>query len=111
MSMRMVPPGSVIERAYYALPGDYSSGDEFEDFVEARNERFRRHAALVEEVAARYPGWENAEQIGVDAARAKCVVDLRWMIRYPDGGGTDCVAERINLFDFAERVRKGQVKV
>lgn len=110
MSLRLVNPGSVIERVYYVVPEDYSIGTEYPDFISARDAAIARYHAIYEQVAAGYPAsWDatRVAEIAHKAAAVKAVVDLRWVIKdsngVPNGVTSDSVIERINVAHMATR--------
>lgn len=93
-----VPDGSVIERTYFAVPQTYSGGDEFTSFIAATRAALARRDEVKAQVTAGYPAnWPGLDEIAQRAADVKAVVDLRWVIKYPDGGGTDMVVDRTNV--------------
>lgn len=84
MSLRLIPPGSTIERTYYAVPGYYGLEREFDTFEEARDYAVQRRD---EHLAVSVPE---------TVANRRCVVDLRWVIAHPEGS-TDTTIERISV--------------
>lgn len=93
MSMRLVPAGATIDRVYYAIPTYYTIGDEFETWNEAVTEAKRRYAEVLAQLTASMGGYATPEEIE-RTAKTNVNVDLRWHIRYPDGGGMDTMIER-----------------
>lgn len=97
MSLRLIEPGAVIERIYYAVPTDYTIGTEFSTFLDAVDAALTKRDETEAAVASYYPiGWPEAADIAQRAAHVKAVVDLRWVIRQ-SGGSTDVVIERTNV--------------
>ena len=100
-----IPAGSTITKVYLQVPGLYGSGmAEFPDTREgwdaavlAGRERMQK---IVDEIISSYPpNWPGIKDYALKAAVAQVVIDLRWGIDYPDGGGTDMVAERFKVAD------------
>lgn len=101
MTFRLVPEGATITRTYLAVPGTYTSGEEFPNTTEGWDAAVRcareKHAGIVASVVAGGLGEEYARA----CADAQAVVDLRWTIKYPDGSvpmsGLDTVVERLKV--------------
>lgn len=73
--------GATIEGVYFAVPTHYTTGDEHPTLADAFN------AARLEAAAARdaNPG---------ALIPNKVTVDVRWVLRHPDGSTTDVVVDR-----------------
>ena len=98
MSLRGVQPGAVIERIYYAVPGAYTIGETFEDWESAVRYAKGRRLELITALGASMEGYASAAQIQA-TADAQVRVDLRWVIRNPDGRTIDAVLESYRNVD------------
>jgi hypothetical protein len=92
MSFRSVRAGAIITRVYYSVPDHYTTGDTFEDRDAAVTHAQAKHAALVESLTESLGEFSDPEQILANAD-TQIRVDLRWVIRLPDGGGLDITVE------------------
>ncbi|MBM0205770.1 hypothetical protein JNW90_24205 [Micromonospora sp. STR1s_5] len=94
MTLRSITPGSTIVRAYYAVPGDYTIGQTFTEWDDAVIAARTRHAELVASLTESLAGYATSEEVR-ETADTQVAVDLRWVIRTPDGTELDTVIERI----------------
>lgn len=98
--LSLIKAGSVIERVYFTVPETYGPGNEYATFVEAGRAATQRRNEVYEQVFASHPEIrdERAKRtLAAKAADVKAVVDLRWVIKQPDGNSTDTVVERTNV--------------
>ena len=79
-------PG-IIERVYYAVPGNYTSGEDFGLNLEAAVA-----AAQASIVRFEYPGQKP------DHTFSRAFVDRREFVRWADGNATDRLVERVEIF-------------
>lgn len=102
-SLRGVPEGTIVARTYYSIPGHYGSGDEFfpttgtgwSDAVRAARAKKAHLVESLTESLGRYSTAEGVEEIAGRQVR----IDLRWALRYPDGGGLDTPVESYTNID------------
>jgi hypothetical protein len=92
MSFRLVQPGSQITRVYYSVPEHYGIGPEFDTWDDAVRHAQAKRAELVASLTESLGEFSTPEQTA-HTADVQVRVDLRWDIKYPDGGGTDMVVE------------------
>lgn len=98
MSLGLIPSGSVIEDTYWAVPTTYGTSGRHESFISATRAALTRRDEIREVVRESYPSnWKDRDQIAKDAAKVGCVVELRWVIRHPNGDKTDTSVERTNV--------------
>lgn len=93
MALRHVPVGSVIERVYYAVPDHYTIGTECETWDEAVLTAQERHRRLTETLKESLRRYSSPEQIEA-SVDAQVRIDLRWVIRQPDGTQYDTPMEK-----------------
>jgi hypothetical protein len=95
----LVKPGDVIEDVYFAVPEHYGIGERYPTFLAAVRGALALRERVRESVRAGYPPeWPDLDRIADDAAKVKCVVDVRWVIRHADGSGSiDTVIKRENV--------------
>lgn len=79
MTLQTVPVGATIVEAYYAIPGHYTIGQRFPSFTDALDH------------ASHYP---------------QPVIELRWVLKYPQGGSLDTPIERIGAEQVAALLDK-----
>lgn len=97
MTLRHLPPGTVIERAYYSVPqhatlGYTTPGNTHDDWDAAVVHAQGRRGALAASLTASLGEWSTPDDIAA-GADAQVRVDLRWVIRRPDGATEDTVVE------------------
>lgn len=94
--LSLIPAGSTIERVYWAVPGLYGQGHEFDNWDDAVRAAQAKRTALVESLTASLGRYATQEEIE-RTADVQTVIDLRWVIKYPSGhrvSSTDTVVER-----------------
>ncbi len=90
-SLKTVPAGSAVTRAYFAVPDLYTIGPEFETWDAAVVHAQQRRAELIAQLT-KTAGWGTPDQYA-DCADRQIRIDLRWFITAPDGGGLDIAVE------------------
>jgi len=83
---RSIQPGSVIEKIYLAVPGQYSIGPTFPNTLEGWDAAVEHTRSLIANAST---------MIAAQSLAASLRIDVRWTIRQPDGSVTDGVAERL----------------
>lgn len=93
-----MPVGAVIERVYFADPGDSSSL--FDSYADALTATIARH----EDAETRHRDFhERTRSMGIYLPLPERLwIDCRWKMTYPAGGGLDTVASRTAYDTLAE---------
>jgi len=91
----LVPVGSVLAHAYWTTPTGYTTGtDEYASRGDALLAAIRAKEAQVAEHAR---GMNRSVPLP-----ERITIDLRWHLKYPNGGGLETVAERCEYESIAE---------
>lgn len=102
MTLRLVPEGATIERTYLAIPGHYGIGREFANTDEGWDAAVlaarAKKADLVSSLTASLGTYSTPEEVE-RTADVQVRIDLRWSIRYPQGGGLDTTVESFKSID------------
>lgn len=89
-----VPEGAVIERIYYAVPSNIVP------LIDIDNDQRGSMAQALD--AAIKNATETEAKVTLPSFKAHVTVDVRWVMKYPQGGGQDTVAQRFHYDDIAD---------
>lgn len=85
-------PGTVT-RIYYAVPGHYGIGPEFE----ATPEGHKAAIAYARSTIKRFD-YFGGEGRGGTTTYSRAFVDKRWVVKWADGSGVDRSVDRVEIF-------------
>ena len=100
-----IPTGTTLMRAYWAVPGYGSIGAQFADQAAALRTAIDATQAAVGKHNNHYApdtGTAPTPKNSVIPLPQRITLDLRWILGYPEGGGTDIVMSRIEYDDIAD---------
>lgn len=107
---RIIPVGSVIERRYWSAPRGYvNPGAEFETEIDALAYAVANLKAEVQAHDTRRSGKSVPWNVPLPE---RITIDLRWVVKYPQGGSIDTPVTRTiyaNIAD-AEAALERQIK-
>ncbi len=98
MSLGIIPPGTVIQRVYYAVPGHYATDSEHDDWNSAVRAAQAKRERLIKELTASMGAYASTEWIA-ETADVQTIIELRWNMKFPDGGGIDTPVEKYGNVD------------
>lgn len=113
MSLRLIPAGSVIEKVYYGVPDHYTLGDSFDEWDDAVRVARAKWDGLMESLTETMGGYVAPEEI-VRMADTQVCIDLRWVIRQPNGDRLDHAVKRytdVGSLRTATEVNNGEPSV
>jgi len=90
-SATLIPVGSVIKQAYWVATGTYTIGDRFDTLDLALEDAIRDTEMLVKRHNAHYLSLPGTKFLPLPE---RIIIDFRWDLGYPGGGGIDLVAQR-----------------
>ncbi len=93
MSLRALDVGDTIARRYYTVPeGYFSSSAVFDDWDDVLRHAQARRDLLLAALTESLGGWAGPEALA-KMVDVQVVIELRWWVDRPDGGGVDVVVE------------------
>ncbi len=98
MSLRALDVGDTIARRYYTVPEGYFSSAVFDDWDDVLRHAQARRALLLAALTESLGGWAGPEALA-EMADVQVVIELRWWVDRPDGGGMDVVVETYRQVD------------
>jgi len=97
VSFRSLPPGSLVERAYFSVPQHHTTGyttpgNSQDDWDAAVVHAQGRRGQLIAQLTESLNGFGTEAEIAA-TADAQIRVDLRWFVRRPDGSAVEMTVE------------------